>query len=84
MYSMHSEFVVEFGRVRVLRQDAVAGDRSVITADLAVGDTVSQIALDRVDHAAVYIVPGYDADMVVLDEQYNVVQCYVGGKEQVK
>ena len=30
------------------------------------------------------IVAGYDADMVILDEQYNVVQCYVCGKEQVK
>ena len=29
------------------------------------------------------LVAGYDADVVVLDQQYNVVQCYVNGKEQV-
>ncbi|MCR5067194.1 MAG: N-acetylglucosamine-6-phosphate deacetylase [Erysipelotrichaceae bacterium] len=46
--------------------------------------TLNPAKVLRVDDHKGRIVAGYDADMVVLDEQYNVVQCYVSGKEQVK
>ncbi|MGV8090491.1 MAG: N-acetylglucosamine-6-phosphate deacetylase [Mangrovibacterium sp.] len=89
------EFAYRGSPARLVKDHTLAG--SGLTMDQALRNAVQWLDLDLakavklvstnpaqvigLDHRKGQLKPGYDADFVVLDEQLNVLQTWIGGKQ---
>jgi len=88
------EFAYKGSPARLVKDNTLAGsgltmDQALRNAvkwlDLSLPEAVKLVSTNPAEaigmgHCKGKLLPGYDADLVILDKQYNVVQTWVGGK----